>query len=73
MFALGILQAVAGGLLVVFTGGAMATLGSALISEGISDMVFAVKSCLIDRDFSWKDYGIHKAISLAVTVLTLGK
>lgn len=73
VFALGALQFTAGVLLTVFTMGAGAVIGRALISEGINDIITAVKDCLINRNFNWKDYAIQKAISIVVTVLTCGK
>jgi hypothetical protein len=48
-------------------------IGKALMSEGISDMIIAVKDCLINRDFSWKSYGIQKAISIIATIICCGK
>jgi hypothetical protein len=47
-------------------------IGKALMTEGFNDMVTAVKDCLINRDFSWKSYGIQKAISVVATILTCG-
>lgn len=42
-----------------------------LIEEGINDIVFAVQAA-ITGEFSWKDYGINKSISLLMTVGTAG-
>ena len=46
-------------------------LASGLMSEGISDIMFAMESAYTGY-FSWKSYAIHKAISLVFTVITCG-
>ncbi|CAF1339755.1 unnamed protein product, partial [Didymodactylos carnosus] len=68
---LGIAQAVAGAALIAFTGGAAATIGAMLLSEGIGDMITAIKSA-ITGEFNWTDYAIQKAISVAITIATCG-
>jgi hypothetical protein len=45
------MQAVAGGLIVAFTGGLATHIGLSLISEGIGDIIFSVRSAL-ERRFS---------------------
>lgn len=73
VFALGVLQVTAGALLTVFTMGGGAVIGRALIFEGVNDIITAVRDCLINRNFNWKDYAIQKAISIVATILTCGK
>ncbi|CAF4306112.1 unnamed protein product [Didymodactylos carnosus] len=68
---IGIAQAVAGAALIAFTCGAAATIGTMLLSEGIDDMITAIKSA-ITGEFSWKEYAIQKAISIAITIATCG-
>ncbi|CAM4975944.1 unnamed protein product [Rotaria socialis] len=68
---LGIAQAVAGAALIAFTGGAAVQIGTMLLSEGIGDMIHAIKSA-ITGEFSWKEYAIQKAISIAITIATCG-
>ena len=68
---LGLAQVIGGVALLVLTVGAGAQIGSALIVEGINDMVYATIAGLTGT-FSWKDYAIQKAISLAVSIATAG-
>ena len=70
--ALGLTQLVAGAALAVFTLGAGASIGMGLITEGVSDLITAVKDGIINRDFSWVSYGIQKAISLTVSLACAG-
>ncbi|CAF4121327.1 unnamed protein product [Rotaria magnacalcarata] len=70
--ALGLSQLVAGAALAVFTLGAGASIGMGLITEGVSDLITAVKDGIINRDFSWVSYGIQKAISLTVSLVCAG-
>ncbi|CAF0891538.1 unnamed protein product [Adineta ricciae] len=68
---IGLAQAAAGAALIVFTSGAAANIGVMLLSEGAGDMILAIKSA-VTGEFNWKQYGIHKAISVTVTVATCG-
>lgn len=71
---LGLAQLFTGIVLEVCTLGLGTTIGAVLISEGISDMMYAAQAGLTGT-FSWKGYGVHKGISLAMsalTVLTMG-
>jgi len=69
VIALGILQIAIGGLLVCTGFGA--TVGMALITEGISDLVTAV-TAISSREFSWEDYLKQKVISLAISAVSCG-
>jgi hypothetical protein len=71
VFLIGLAQLVAGVLLTVFTAGTMVEVGNALIFEGVSDMVTGVTS-LINNEFSWKKWAIEKAISVVMTLITMG-
>jgi preprotein translocase subunit SecA len=68
---IGLGQILVGGLITVFSCGAAAQFGMGLISEGVSDLITAVKSG-IEGDFSWEEWGIQKAISIAISVVTAG-
>ncbi|CDW85763.1 preprotein translocase subunit-like protein [Stylonychia lemnae] len=60
------------GLGVILTAtGVGATLGAALIAEGVSDIIYGA-SAMAQGEFSWTDYAIQKAISLAIAVVTMG-
>ncbi|MDR0329936.1 MAG: hypothetical protein LBH99_04700 [Rickettsia sp.] len=69
---LGLGQLIAGGAIAVFTLGAGSTIGMGLISEGVSDLITAIKDGIINRDFSWESYGIQKAISITVSLVCAG-
>ncbi|CAF5088689.1 unnamed protein product, partial [Rotaria sp. Silwood1] len=62
LMALGLAQVVGGAAIAVFSLGAGSSIGLGLLSEGISDLITAVKDGIINRDFSWVAYGIQKAI-----------
>ena len=68
---LGLAQVIAGAALIALTAGVGAQIGSALIAEGINDMVYATMAG-ITGTFSWKDYAIQKAISVAILIATGG-
>jgi len=67
----GILQIVAGVLLIYVSSGLLAGFGSTLIAEGCGDIFFAVETGL-RKNFSWKAYAQHKAISLTISVICFG-
>lgn len=68
---LGILQIAAGVTVGVLSGGILVNLSMMLISEGGSDLMFAIQSGW-GGTFSWKSYGIHKAFSVACSLATGG-
>ena len=68
---IGLAQVIAGAALIALTAGAGSQIGSALISEGINDMVYATIAG-ITGTFSWKDWAIQKAISVAISIATGG-
>lgn len=69
---IGLGQLVGGAALAVFTLGAGASIGMGMMSEGVSDLITAVKDGIINRDFSWAQWGIQKAISMAVSLVCAG-
>lgn len=69
---IGLSQAIAGVSLAVFSVGAGVGLGWSLLQEGISDLITCVKNGIIGRNFSWAQWGIQKAINLAITIACAG-
>ena len=72
LMALGLIQIIGGAAIAVFTLGAGSTIGIGLLSEGVSDLITAVKDGIINRDFSWAAYGVQKAITLTVSIVCAG-
>ena len=68
---IGLAQVIAGAVLIALTAGGGTQIGSGLISEGINDMVYATIAG-ITGTFSWKDWAIQKAISVAISIATGG-
>lgn len=68
----GLAQMVAGAALMVYTLGTGATFGAGLLTDGIGDLITAVQDGIINRDFSWKTWGIQKVISLTISVACAG-
>ena len=70
-FLLGVGQVLGGLALCAFSAGLASSIGLNLIFEGISDCVEGFKG-MITGTFSWVQWAIGKAISLAVSVLSFG-
>jgi len=68
---LGLAQIIAGAAILILTAGTATQVANMLISEGISDMVYATMAG-ISGHFSWEEWGIQKAISLAISLATYG-
>ena len=68
---IGLAQVIAGAALITLTAGLASSIGSGLIAEGINDMVYATMAG-ITGTFSWKDWAIQKAISVAIAIATGG-
>ena len=66
---LGTLQVVIGGILIATGFGA--TIGMSLISEGLSDLLYAYRA-YSTRQFSWSDYTKQKVVSIAISVASAG-
>ena len=71
VFLLGVAQLVAGVLLTVFTVGAAAQFGLALIGEGISDCISGIEG-MVTGEFSWAEWAITKATGIAISLVTGG-
>lgn len=69
---IGLVQMTAGVALIVYSVGSGASIGITLLSEGILDIVTAVKDGIINRNFSWSTWGIQKAIVLTVSIAFAG-
>ena len=72
LMAMAFVQILAGAILTVCSLGFAASIGCGLLSEGVSDLITAVKDVLINRDFNWKSWGMQKAISFAVSLISAG-
>ena len=68
---LGVLEAVAGAALCIFSVGALTTVGMGLIIEGVSDIIDGIEG-MIKGKFSLKDWAIKKAISIAISIACAG-
>lgn len=68
---LGVLQIVAGCAIMYLSGGSLTIVAKGFISEGISDISYAVSSA-IAGNFSWKTYGHFKLIGVCTTFLSSG-
>lgn len=64
---LGVMQIVAGVAITLV----QPAIGAALISEGVGDIMFAIRGALEGR-FSWDAYQATKTTSMAITIITLG-
>uniref|UniRef100_A0AC34FF64 Chloroplast protein-transporting ATPase n=1 Tax=Panagrolaimus sp. ES5 TaxID=591445 RepID=A0AC34FF64_9BILA len=67
-----VLQIVGGASAAIFSLGIGASVGFALLQEGVCDIIYAVKNGLINRNLNWVTYGIRKAISLTITMFSFG-
>uniref|UniRef100_A0A0K8TJ62 Uncharacterized protein n=1 Tax=Lygus hesperus TaxID=30085 RepID=A0A0K8TJ62_LYGHE len=68
---MGICQIAIGAIIDLWSVGAMTHVGNAFISEGISDIIFAI-GAIRSGYFSWEDYGNHKIESLLLTIASAG-
>ena len=68
---LGILQMAAGVAINVLSGGTLTAIGTGLLAEGVSDIMFAIQSG-ISGTFTWSGYGKQKFWSAGITILTCG-
>ncbi|CAF4292542.1 unnamed protein product [Rotaria sp. Silwood2] len=69
---MGLIQIVGGEALAVLSLGAASNLGMGFISEGVGDLIVAIKDGIINKDFDWTSYGIQKAISFTVSLVCAG-
>lgn len=68
---IGVAQLAAGVALEILSCGSAHYFAQILISEGISDIIFAVQAG-IQGNFTWKSYAQHKIQSLIISLLTAG-
>jgi len=68
---MGICQIALGTIIELYSVGLMTHVGGALISEGVSDLMYAVNA-LRTGHFSWKDYRQYKIESIMISVATAG-
>lgn len=71
VIAIGVAQIALGAVLLVASSGSASFLCNALISEGVSDMIFGIEG-LVRGHCNWSQYFDHKIMSLAITVATAG-
>ena len=69
---LGIAQVALGALIQIKFAGLMTHVASGLMSEGISDITFAVSALWSGNNFTWPDYGRHKLMNIAITAGSMG-
>lgn len=69
--ALGVAQIAVGAVLLVVTAGTGSFFCNALISEGVSDMIFGIEG-LVKGHCNWSQYWDNKKMSIAITVATAG-
>ncbi len=65
---IGLSQVIAGAVLCAV---GVINIGNALICEGINDMMYAVMAGISGR-FSWNEWAMQKAISIALSIITAG-
>jgi hypothetical protein len=68
---IGLVQVVAGAALLVLTAGAAIPIANALVGEGIGDLIYAAQAGLTGT-FSWKEWGVQKAVGMAISIATAG-
>ena len=68
---IGIGQVIGGGLLCVFSAGALSSLGMHLITEGIQDSIEGIKG-RIPGTFNWTAWVIGKVVSILISVVSFG-
>ena len=70
-FLLGVVQVVGGIALCTFSAGLLSSVGTNLIAEGLSDCYEGIKG-MVTGVFSWVQWAIAKAISLAISIVGFG-
>lgn len=68
---IGVAQLVLGAAITVFSVGSASNIGAALMAEGVGDIFYGIQSA-VENKFDWKEYGMQKGISLAISVATGG-
>ncbi|CAD8112044.1 unnamed protein product [Paramecium primaurelia] len=73
MFAIGLGQFVIGCGICAFTCGVALPIGKALITEGISDMIYSVTAAWKGIDIDWGAWGKQKSINIATSLALAGQ
>ena len=71
VFSLGIIQLIAGLVLEAVSMGMATHVAEVLINEGIGDLIYSIQA-MVNGNFSWREYLKYKAISVSLSVATLG-
>lgn len=72
VFAIGLGQIFIGAAIAIFSVGSAMSVGLGVLMEGISDVITGIKDGIINRNFSWKNWGIQKAISYTISIVCAG-
>ena len=72
MIVIGVAQVVVGGFLTTLSGGIAASIGTALIDSGISDVFTGVKAIINKEDINWKDWGMSKITTIGIKAIGFG-
>ncbi|KAG7295099.1 hypothetical protein JYU34_022029 [Plutella xylostella] len=72
LLALGLIQVIASAVLAVFSLDSGALLVFNLATEGINDIIYAVKEGIINRNIDWATFLIQKVLSLSISVMFAG-
>ena len=68
----GLAQVFAGAMIGLYSAGMMTHVSAGLLSEGISDIIFALSALRSGNNFTFGDYGRHKIESIAITACSIG-
>ena len=72
VIAIGVGQIATGAVLLVTSAGIASFLCNALISEGVSDMIFGIEAFYIEGHCNWSKYFDHKKLSIPITIASAG-
>ena len=72
VIAVGLAQVYAASMIGLFSAGMMTNVSAGLLSEGISDVMFAMSALWSGNNFTFGDYGRHKLESVIITAGAIG-
>ena len=72
VLAFGIIQVAVGMVIQLKSAGLMTHVAAGFISEGVSDLIFALSALKSGNNFTWGDYGRHKIESILITTASIG-
>jgi hypothetical protein len=72
IIAVGLAQMYAASMIGLASAGMMTNVSAGLISEGLSDIIFALSALRSGNNFTFGDYGRHKIESIAITAGAIG-